>query len=126
MPKSIFLSYVYEDRKHRDDIDQWAQQGKLGKDIVVTTERGDFRQQGEAAIRDHLTPLIRGSTAVIVLIGKDTHSHEWVRHELAVATSLKKKVILLRIPGTSGTAPPGFTHLPITTFDPSSLTKALD
>jgi hypothetical protein len=125
MSSSIFLSYVHEDRKHRDDIAQWAKDGKLGKNVTATMERGDFRQHGEAAIKAHLKPLINGASAVVVLIGNNTHNHDWVGWELAVATSLNKKVILARIPGTTGAAPADFKHLPIIVLDPSSLVKTL-
>lgn len=123
MSTSIFLSYVHEDRKHRDDVAQWANDGKLGKNVTATMERGDFRQQGEAAITAHLKPLINGASAVVALVGNNSHNHDWVRWELAVATSLNKKVILARIPGTSGAAPEGFRHLPVIALDPTALVK---
>jgi hypothetical protein len=125
MPRSIFLSCVFENSKHRDDVVRWVKEGKLGKDIVAITEREDRRVQGEAAIVNHLKPLINGSAAVVMLVGQDTHNHEWVRYEAKVATSLNKKIILARIPGTTGAVPEDFKHLPIVALDPNSLAKAL-
>jgi hypothetical protein len=125
MSKSLFISYVYEDQKHRDNIQRWASSGLLGPNVVTTSERLDVRQQGEGAIRAHLEPLIRGAAAVICVVGKDTHNHHWVKYELDVATSNNKKIILTRVPGTAGVAPEGHRHLPIHALDPSTLKQLL-
>ncbi|MCA9708744.1 MAG: TIR domain-containing protein [Myxococcales bacterium] len=125
MSQSIFLSYVYEDRKHRDNIRRWAKDGLLGANVVTTTEAGDLRPQGQAAIRDHLRPLIRGAAAVVCLVGQDTHNHQWVKYELDAATSLNKPIILARIPNTSGPAPEGHRHHTIHSLDPSTIRNLL-
>lgn len=125
MPQSIFLSYVYEDRRHRDDVIRWVQQSRLGSGYVTVTESEDVRPQGQSAIENHLKPKIRGASIVLCLVGQDTHNHDWVRYELAVATSLNKQVVLARIPGTSGPAPEGFRHLTMIPLNPESLAKYL-
>ncbi|HVG58719.1 MAG TPA: TIR domain-containing protein, partial [Hyalangium sp.] len=125
MPQSIFLSYVYEDHKHRDDVIHWVQTGRLGPNFVTVTESEDVRPQGESAIENHLKPKIRGAAVVLALIGQDTHSHDWVHFELKVATSLNKRVILAQVPGTTGPAPEDFRHLPIVPLNPEALAKVL-
>jgi hypothetical protein len=125
MPQSIFLSYVYEDHNHRDDVIRWCQGGRLGSNMVTVTESEDVRPQGQSAIENHLKPKIRGASIVLCLVGQNTHNHDWVRYELAVATSLNKKVFLARIPGTSGAAPQGFSHLPLIPLNPEAIAKAL-
>jgi hypothetical protein len=121
MPQSIFLSYVHEDKPHRDNVERWVRQGLLGPNIVTTAEFVDLRQMGERAVEDHLKPKIRGAAIVLCLVGQDTHNHSWVRYELQVAASLGKRIILARIPNTTGLAPEGFRHLPIVALDPSTL-----
>ena len=125
MPQSIFLSYVYEDRNHRDDVIRWCKEGRLGRDLVTLTESEDVRPQGEPAIENHLKPKIRGAALVLCLVGQNTHNHDWVRFELAVATSMNKKILLARVPGTTGPAPEGFRHHPIGPLNPEALAKAL-
>lgn len=125
MPKSVFVSYVMEDKTHFDNVKRWAEEGKLGDDVVVIGESKDVRQEGERAIENHLKPRIRGAAAVLLLLGKDTHNHDWVRYELSVAASLNKKIIVARIPGTTGAAPEGFRHLKEIPLDPSSIKAAL-
>lgn len=119
--KSVFISYVYEDRKWRDSIVQWVTSGLVGSGYVATAERGDYRPAGEAAIKDHLRPLIRGAAAVVCVVGDNSHNHEWINYELSVAASLGKHIILARIPGTSGGKPNGWQHLPIVLLDPATL-----
>ena len=124
MPKSIFISYVYEDHPWRDRVIGWARDGLLGN-AVTTCERADVRQQGNQAIADHLKPMINGAAVVVCLVGQNTHNHDWVRYELDVATSYRKAIVMLRIPTTMGPAPVGHRDHEIRPFDPSTLRKFL-
>ncbi|WP_164015229.1 TIR domain-containing protein [Pyxidicoccus trucidator] len=125
MPQSIFLSYVYEDHNHRDDVIRWCQGGRLGSNMVTVTESEDVRHLGQTAIENHLKPKIRGASIVLCLVGQNTHNHDWVRYELAVATSLNKRVFLARIPGTTGAPPQGFGQLLPIPLNPEAIAKAL-
>ena len=124
MPKSIFISHVHEDLRHRDQVTRWIDDGHLGR-VVATSETADVRPYGDSAILAHLKPKIRGAAVVLGILGRDTHNHPWVRYELQVAASLGKQIILCRIPGTTGSAPEGFRHLPVHPLDPSTLHKLL-
>jgi hypothetical protein len=106
-------------------VKRWADDKKLGPDVVVTGETKDVRQEGEAAIRNHLKPRIEGAAAVLLLVGADTHNHDWVKYELSVATSFQKKIVVARVPGTSGAAPVGFQHLAEVSLDPTAIKAAL-
>jgi hypothetical protein len=125
MSASLFVSFVYEDKLHFDRVKQWAEDGKLGSGLVITGETKDVRQGGDAAIREHIKPRVEGSSAVLLLLGSSTHNHEWVKYELSVAVSFHKRVIVARIPGTSGAAPEGFRNLGEIALDPSAIKAAL-
>lgn len=125
MPRSNFVSYVYEDKRHRDNVERWFASEAVGPNRVMITEAEDRRPLGENAIKDHLRPRIRGAAAVICLVGNNSHNSNWVKSELDVATSLNKEIVLARIPGTTGAAPMGYRHLPIVPLDPSTLKKLL-
>lgn len=105
MSRSIFMSYVYEDKKHRDLLKNWCNKKLLGENIQITFERGDYRTKGEAAIKTEILSMIQGAAAVIFLIGQNTHNHPWVNYEAEVTISKKRKVVLVRIPGTTGQSP---------------------
>ncbi len=125
MWKSVFVSFVFEDAAHFDAVKRWAKDGKLGAEVVAIGETKDVRQEGDKAIEEHLKPRIRGAAAVLLLLGNNTHNHDWVRYELKVATSFNKQIIVARIPGTNGAAPEGFGHLPVIALDPTAIQAAL-
>ena len=123
--KSVFVSYVFEDKRFKDKIHDWAGDGKLGA-VTVTGESKDVRQGGDSAIRNHLSPLLRGAAALLVLVGSDTHNHDWVQYEVAHAQSHHKKILVVRIPNTSGAAPPSVRKLDEIPFEPRAIREALE
>ena len=125
MPASVFISHVYEDRHHRDAIRGWASRGHLGNNVVITGESADVRQGGDAAIRAHLAPKLRGASVVLVLLGNDTHNHPWVEYEAQFAQSHNVRVLPVRIPGTRGAAPPNMRGKLEVRMDPSAIRAAL-
>lgn len=125
MAHSLFISHVYEDYRHRDMVRAWAQQGQLGFNVVVTGESADVRQGGDAAIRAHLAPKLRGASAVLVLLGNDTHNHPWVEYEAQFAQSHHVRVLPVRIPGTSGAAPPNLRWQTEVSMNPAAIRAAL-
>ena len=124
MPKSVFVSHVHEDKTHVDRLDRWAKEGRLGE-VVVTGETADVRPGGDRAVRDHLSPRLTGAGAVVVLVGQDTHNRQWVDYEVQHALSQNKKVVPVRIPGTTGAAPPALQGVPEVAMEPTAIAKAL-
>ncbi|QSQ17924.1 TIR domain-containing protein [Myxococcus landrumensis] len=125
MPQSVFISYCYEEKSHKDRVAGWIEGQRLGSNIVVTCERADVRQHGEEEIRNHLRPLIQGAAAVLVLVGDTSHSRKWVDYEVSVAQSLHKVIIPVRLPGTLGGLPREIRAEPEVTFEPNALARVL-
>lgn len=125
MPASIFISHVYEDLAARDTLKMWAASGLLGPDVVATGESEDVRQGGAAAIRRHLSPMLQGATAVLVLVGNNTHNHEWIDYEVVHARSGRKRVIAVRIPGTTGAPPKSLAGIEAVPMDVVCIRRAL-
>lgn len=42
---------------------------------------------------------------MLVLIGDNTHNHDWIKWEVEVANSACKEVACMRIPNTTGSKP---------------------
>jgi hypothetical protein len=126
MPKSIFISYVYEDKEHRDKLKTWASKKLLGDNCHVTYERKDCRQKGKAAIEAELEAMIQGAGAVLVLLGQNTHNHPWVLHEIDLAKKKNKKMLLVRINGTTGGKPKPLSEHSEILFDVNKIKIALD
>ncbi len=125
MSKSIFISHVHEDAECIAQIELWKEQKLLG-DVAITKEITDLRIHGEKAITDHLVPKIRGCAAVLVLIGNDTHNHEWISYEVQVAKMLNKKVIAVRIKKTTGKPPKILASQGLTKFNAAAIRKMLE
>lgn len=125
MTTSLFICHVYEDRQAVDTMRQWAAAGKLGLDVVVTGESEDVRQHGSAAIRRHLSPKIQGASVVMVLIGNNTHNHEWIEYEVSHALSSRKLLVVVRLPHTTGAPPRALQGIGIIAMDPSAIGTAL-
>ena len=115
--KSVFVSYVYEDRGWVETLKSW----NLGSDVRITHERADKRQDGKAAIDNELNTMIQGCSAVLVLVGQNSHSRPWIDREIQLAISKNKPVVVARIPGTTGGAPASLANRRIYTLDSSSL-----
>jgi len=73
MPKSVFVSHVYEDLAARDMVRSWSSSGLLGPGVVITGESRDVRQLGASAIRARLSPRLTGAAAALVLVGNNSH-----------------------------------------------------
>jgi hypothetical protein len=125
MTTSVFVSHVYEDRNWIAQLRDWNAKGQLGPNLTFTTETDDTRQNGETAIKNHVRPFILGASVVLVLIGDDAHNHDWVRYEIDVALSNRKRLVLARIPGTTGAPPLHTSGMTIVKWTPESLRIAL-
>jgi hypothetical protein len=126
MSKSIFISHVFEDGGIIQQIESWKDQLLLG-DVAITKETNkDLRNQGEAVIKNHLVPKIRGCAAVLVLVGNDTHNHQWITYEVEVARSLNKKVIAVRIKDTTGAPPKILASHGLTKFSAAAIKLAIE
>jgi hypothetical protein len=126
MPMSVFISHVFEDLSSRDKIHEWSRQGKLGANVVIIGESADVRQHGHSAIRNQLSPKLTGAGAVLVLVGDDTHNHSWVDYEVNHALSSRKKVVAVRLAGTTGAGPVSVRSLGLVAFDPAAIAAALN
>jgi hypothetical protein len=124
MSKSIFISCVFEDSHRIDTIKKWAAEKRLG-DVSITHETEDKRQLGKEAIKQHIKSKIQGSAVVIVLVGQDTHNHDWIEVEVELANSFNKEIICVRVPHTTGAVPSLLTKSRLISFDPDSLKKII-
>ncbi|MGP8214839.1 MAG: TIR domain-containing protein [Bacteroidia bacterium] len=125
MPKSIFISCVHEDAQHLSNLEKWAKNNLLGENVTITHETVDNRHHGYDAVFNHIRPRIEGASAVLVLVGQDTHNHDWIRAEAELANSYNKKIIIAQIPGTTGGTPQILKNKTAIPFDPNSIKKAL-
>lgn len=125
MPKSVFVSHIYEEKPFKDKLDRWARDGRLGN-ATVTGETHDVRQGGQRAIKQHLSPRLKGAGALLVMVGNDSHDRPWLDYEVQHARSHGKKIVAVRVPGTSGAAPRSIRNAQEVAFEPGAIRRALD
>lgn len=101
----IFISYKWEDNSYFNGMKGLLSNPNNKYIHSILAEREDLRNRGENVVKSELKEKIRNCNRVICLVGEDTQSSKWVQWELDVATSQNKKIIAVRIPGTTGGAP---------------------
>jgi len=121
----VFISYKWGDRDYANDLKSLLSNPNNKYRQVAIKERDDYRALGQTAIKNYLKGLIGECDALICLIGNDTHSSEWVKYELDVANSQVKKIIPVRIRGTSGGAPNIFKNKKILNWSAKEINDEL-
>ena len=122
--QSIFISHVFEDKKYLDKIKKWENKKEL-EGYKCTFETEDKRHEGKEAIRKHLKDKIRGASIILVLIGDNTHNHNWIETEVELANSIHKKICCIRIPETHGRKPDILSNYTELMFNPNQIMKEL-
>lgn len=102
--KSIFISHVFEDNIHLNKMLKWKEK-KLIEDYTFNFENYDQRIKGENEIKNILKDKIKGCALLLILIGDNTHNHNWIKVEVELANSFKKKILCVRIPNSTGKKP---------------------
>ena len=124
MSTSIFISCVYEDSHWINNIKRWSMDGLMGN-VVITHETEDNRILGKEAIKKHISNKIRGAAWILILVGNDTHNHDWIETEVELANSLHKKIICVRLPDTTGSIPRILKNYTLIPFHPYSIKKTI-
>ncbi|MEC4004885.1 TIR domain-containing protein [Flavobacterium sp. SUN052] len=125
MSKSIFISCVFEDSHRITNINKWANDKRLGN-IAITHETEDKRHLGKDAIKEHIKSKIKGCAFILVLIGDNTHNHDWIDAEVELANSYHKKIICVRMPNTTGSVPNLLEKYDLIKFNPEPIKKIID
>lgn len=98
MAKSVFYSFHYDRDAWR--VQQVRNMGVLdGQPLLNAQEWEQVRRQGDAAIQKWIKDQMAYKAAVVVLIGAQTASRPWVRHEIAYAWDNYKPLVGVRIHG---------------------------
>lgn len=122
--KSIFVSHVYEDNSYLNNLRNWEKKG-LMNGYTFTFETEDKRHEGAKSIKNYLKNKIKGSAIVLVLIGNNTHNHDWIKVEVELANNFNKKIYCVRIPETTGKKPKILNKYKELTFNPNQILKEL-
>lgn len=100
MAKTVFYSFHYERDVHRVQLVRNIN-ALEGQPLLNSQKWEEVRRQGEQAIKDWIHDQMSYKKAVIVLIGKQTASREWVTYEIEKAWRDKKPLLGVYIHGLS-------------------------
>ena len=123
--KSIFVSHVFEDQHYLNKMKTWETKGRI-EGYTFTFEVDDKRIKGREEIKNILTKKFNGCTILLVLIGDNTHNHDWIKSEVELAKKFNKKIYCVRIPGTTGGRPKILINYIELVFNPNQIIKVLD
>lgn len=70
-----------------------------GNEIIAPQSWESVKQKGKAAIEKWIDDEMKGKSAVIVLVGKETASRPWVTYEIEKAWNDKRPLVGVRING---------------------------
>jgi hypothetical protein len=97
---AVFYSFHYDRDVHRVQLIE--NMGALeGQTILNHQDWEQIKRGGDTAIKNWIDKEMKYKTAVIVLIGKETASREWVQYEIEKAWNDKRPLLGIRIHGLS-------------------------
>lgn len=96
MARRVFFSFHF-------DNDYWRTQqvrnmGALeGQSLCTANAWEEVKRRGDAAIEKWIADNMQGKSCVVVLVGSQTASRPWVRHEIIKAWNDKRGVVGIRV-----------------------------
>lgn len=95
---AVFYSFHYDRDAAR--VQQVLQMGSLeGQKILNAQEWEAVKRRGKTAIENWIDEQMKYKSAVVVLVGAQTASREWVRYEIRKAWDEKRPLVGVRVHG---------------------------
>ena len=125
----IFISYDYDnDKYYKNLLVAWDKNSEVDFSFYDESVDVSVDSTDAAAIKRVISARIGGATHFLCLVGKKTHSSDWVAWEIERAKELKKKLVAVKI-DSENTSPSGLFGAGVSwamsfTFD--SIKKAIE
>lgn len=100
MARNVFFSFHYDrDITRVTKVrNSWVVRGeKETQPFVDKAKWEEMKKKGKKTIEDWIETQMKGVSVVVVLVGKETSTREWVIHEIKRAYSLKKGLLAINI-----------------------------
>ena len=98
MARRVFFSFHF-------DNDYWRTQqirnirALEGQSLCTANAWEEVKRKGDAAIEKWIADNMQGKSCVVVLVGSQTASRPWIRHEIVKAWNDKRGVVGIRVDG---------------------------
>jgi hypothetical protein len=82
--RRVFFSFEYENDVSRAMVvrNSWVAEGKEAAGFIDAAAFEKLKDQGDAAIKTWINKQLERTTVTVVLVGLDTCSSKWVKHEI--------------------------------------------
>lgn len=98
MARSIFASFYYDG--DADRVQQVLRMGAIeGDSLVVAQEWESVKYKTDIAIKNWIHTQMLRKSAVVVLVGSETASRDWVDYEIRKAWDDKRPLVGIRVHG---------------------------
>ena len=95
---AVYYSFHYDRDNWR--VQQVMKMGVVeGQPLLNSQTWEEVKRKGKAAIERWIEENMKSKTAVVVLVGAQTSTREWVRYEIIKAWNDKRKLVGIRIHG---------------------------
>jgi len=96
--KRVFISYDYDnDKNYKNLLVAWDKNKELDFSFYDASVTVAIDSNDADYTKSRIKPKIEASTHLLCIVGKQTHTSEWVDWEIRTAISLKKKLIGVKI-----------------------------
>ncbi|KXP13912.1 TIR domain-containing protein [Tsukamurella pseudospumae] len=96
MAKSVFYSFHYDRDNWR--VNMIRNMGKLdGTPVLNAQDWESIRRTSDAAIKTWIEQQMKYKSAVVVLVGAQTSTRPWVKHEIVHAWNNRRPLVGIRI-----------------------------
>jgi hypothetical protein len=97
MTRRVFISYQHEDLLKAKGLNLMTYNKKVNVDFTGRHLLSPVDSQDDAYISRKIREQLKGSSATIVLIGRETTNSEWVEREIAWSREDGKGIIGIRV-----------------------------
>ena len=95
---AVFYSFHYDRDAWR--VQQVANMGALeGQPILNAQDWESIKRRGDQAIKNWIAEQMKYKSAIVVLVGAQTHSRRWVEYEISKAWNDRRALVGVRIHG---------------------------
>ncbi len=122
--KNVFVSYNFKDQEVVHTVQNMAGQFSGGNFAKFELTK-NVALQGDAAIDQEIRRVMNSCDSVLFVIGNNNHNSPWINREVELAISADKRLVLTRLPGTTGGPPARLAGHPIAEWKPNKLADAL-
>lgn len=100
MSKRVFISYEHDgDKDFINGIRGMLANDNIDVDFYDESVKQPIDSVNANYIKSKLRDMINRASTLLVIVGKDTHSSEWVKWEIRTADNLNKDIIFMRRKG---------------------------